>query len=149
MKNFLYTVLLSLIVASCAPGGEQTHKIEDLENFLALVEEENKKDGPVIYSASWISSNFITYDSQKVIADYGTRYTLKSLERSRQASNFDNLDTSPENKRMLSILKSSFVMPPPLDKTLASELSQISTGLEAMYGTGAVSYTHLTLPTKA
>ena len=101
MKNFLYTALLSLIVTSCAPGGEQTHKIEDLENFLALVEEENKKDGPVIYSASWISSNFITYDSQKVIADYGTRYTLKSLERSRQASNFDNLDTSPENKRML------------------------------------------------
>ena len=37
--------------------------------------EENKNDGPVIYSASWISSNFITYDSQKVIADYGTRYT--------------------------------------------------------------------------
>ena len=120
MKNFLYTVLLSLIVTSCAPGGEQTHKIEDLENFLALVEEENKKDGPVIYSASWISSNFITYDSQKVIADYGTRYTLKSLERSRQASNFDNLDTSPENKRMLSILKSSFVMSPPLHESLAA-----------------------------
>ena len=140
MKNFLYTALLSLIVTSCAPGGEQTHKIEDLENFLALVEEENKKDGPVIYSASWISSNFITYDSQKVIADYGTRYTLKSLERSRQASNFDNLDTSPENKRMLSILKSSFVMPPPLDESLAAELSQISTGLEAMYGTGEYCY---------
>ena len=35
MKNFLYTVLLSLNVASCAPGGEQSHKIEDLENFIA------------------------------------------------------------------------------------------------------------------
>ena len=140
MKNFLYLTLISIIVTSCAPGGEQSFETEDLEDFLAIVEEENKKDGPVIYSASWISSNFITYDSQKVIADYGTRYTLKSLERSRQASNFDNLDTSPENKRMLSILKSSFVMPPPLDESLATELSQISTGLQAMYGIGEYCY---------
>ena len=100
----------------------------------------NKKDGPIIYSASWISSNFITYDSQKVIADYGTRYTLKSLERSREASAFDDLSTSTENRRMLNILKSSFVMPPPLNKELASELSSITTSLEAMYGSGEHCY---------
>ena len=37
---------------------------------------------------------------------------------------------------MLNILKSSFVMPPPFDKNLASELSEITTSLEAMYGNG-------------
>ena len=136
MKNFLFLTLICIIVTSCAPSSEQSYQNEDLDKFLALVEEENKKDGPVIYSASWISSNFITYDSQKVIADYGTRYTLKSLERSRQASAFDDLKTTSENRRMLNILKSSFVMPPPLDEDLAAELSEISTGLEAMYGAG-------------
>jgi len=135
MKNFLSLILL-IIVTSCAPSGEQTQTNQDLEEFLANVELENKKDGPVIYSASWISSNFITYDSQKVIADYGTKYTLKSLERSRQAASFDRLNTSRENRRMLNILKSSFVMPPPLDGMLASELSEITTSLEAMYGSG-------------
>ena len=135
MKNFLSLILL-IIVTSCAPSGEQTQTNQDLEEFLANVELENKKDGPVIYSASWISSNFITYDSQKVIADYGTKYTLKSLERSRQAASFDRLNTSKENRRMLNILKSSFVMPPPLDVMLASELSEITTSLEAMYGSG-------------
>ena len=135
MKNFLSLILL-IIVTSCAPSGEQTQTNQDLEEFLANVELENKKDGPVIYSASWISSNFITYDSQKVIADYGTKYTLKSLERSRQAASFDGLNTSKENRRMLNILKSSFVMPPPLDEMLASELSEITTNLEAMYGSG-------------
>ena len=64
MKNFLYLTLISIIVTSCAPGGEQSIETEDLEGFLAMVEEENKKAGTVIYSASWISSNFITYDSQ-------------------------------------------------------------------------------------
>ncbi len=135
MKNFLSLILI-IIVTSCAPSSEQTHTNQELEEFLANVESENKKDGPVIYSASWISSNFITYDSQKVIADYGTKSTLKSLERSREAASFDGLDTSKENQRMLNILKSSFVMPPPLDEELASELSQISTRLEAMYGSG-------------
>ncbi len=135
MKNFLSLILI-IIVTSCAPSSEQTLSNQDLEKFLAKVESENKKDGPVIYSASWISSNFITHDSQKVIADYGTRYTLKSLERSREAASFDGLDTSKENQRMLNILKSSFVMPPPLDEELASELSEITTSLEAMYGSG-------------
>ena len=41
---------------------------------------------------------------------------------------------------MINILKSSFVMPPPLDQDLASELSDISTSLEAMYGTGEHCY---------
>jgi peptidyl-dipeptidase A len=135
MKNFLSLILI-IIVTSCAPSSEQTLTNEDLEEFLANVESENKKDGPVIYSASWISSNFITYDSQKVIADYGTKSTLKSLQRSREAASFDGLDTSKENQRMLNILKSSFVMPPPLDEELASELSEITTSLEAMYGRG-------------
>ena len=135
MKNFLSLILI-IIVTSCAPSSEQTQSNQDLEEFLANVESENKKDGPVIYSASWISSNFITYDSQKVIADYGTKSTLKSLERSREAASFDGLDTSKENQRMLNILKSSFVMPPPLDEELASELSEITTSLEAMYGSG-------------
>ena len=135
MKNFLSLILI-IIVTSCAPSSEQTPNNQDLEEFLANVESENKKDGPVIYSASWISSNFITYDSQKVIADYGTKSTLKSLERSREAASFDGLDTSKENQRMLNILKSSFVMPPPLDEELASELSEITTSLEAMYGSG-------------
>ena len=135
MKNFLSLILI-IIVTSCAPSSEQTPSNQDLEEFLANVESENKKDDPVIYSASWISSNFITYDSQKVIADYGTKSTLKSLERSREAASFDGLDTSKENQRMLNILKSSFVMPPPLDEELASELSEITTSLEAMYGSG-------------
>ena len=140
MKKYLSIYLILLIVASCVPGSEQIDRNKEIDNFLNNIEEENKNDGPVIYSASWISSNFITYDSQKVIADYGTRYTLKSLERAREASAFDDVSTSAENRRMLNILKSSFVMPPPLNKELASELSSITTSLEAMYGSGEHCY---------
>ena len=140
MKIFLSMICIIFIVSSCDNSSEQNSQNRILEDFLTKVEEENKKYGPIISSASWISSNFITFDSQKVIADYGTRYTLNSLEKARKASNFDNVLTSPENRRMLNILKSSFVMPPPLDESLASELSEITTGLEAMYGSGEYCY---------
>ncbi len=140
MKKLLKIILMSVIVTSCAPSSEKSNMKEDLDNFLLDVEKEYKEESPVINSASWISSNFITYDSQKVIADYGTRYTLKSLETSRRAADFNNVDTSPEQKRMLNILKSSFVMPPPFDTNLAKELSEITTSLEAMYGNGEYCY---------
>ena len=140
MKIFLSMISIAFIVASCDTSSELNSQNQKLEDFLSKVEEENKKDGPIISSASWISSNFITFDSQKVIADYGTRYTLNSLEKARKASSFDNIKTSPENNRMLKILKSSFVMPPPLDESLASELSEITTSLEAMYGAGEYCY---------
>ena len=140
MKIFLSMISIVFIVASCDTSSELNSQNQKLEDFLSKVEEENKKDGPIISSASWISSNFITFDSQKVIADYGTRYTLNSLEKARKASSFDNIKTSPENNRMLKILKSSFVMPPPLDESLARELSEITTSLEAMYGSGEYCY---------
>ena len=136
MKKFLSILSILVIVTSCVPSGEQTNQIEDLDVFLDEVENENLEFGPIISSASWISSNFITFDSQKIIADYGTRYTLDALNKARRASSFDGLEVSDEKRRMLNILKTSFVMPPPLDNELAAELSKITTSLGAIYGSG-------------
>ena len=136
MKKFLIILSIIVIVTSCVPSGEQTNQIEDLDVFLNEVENENLEFGPIISSESWISSKFITFDSQKVIADYGTRYTLDALDKARRASSFDDLEVSDEKRRMLNILKTSFVMPPPLDSELAAELSKITTSLGAMYGSG-------------
>ena len=140
MKKIFTLIAICAIVTSCGQSGEQSKSSEDLEKFLASVESENLLEGPTVSSASWISSNFITYDSQKVIADYSKRYTLKALETSRNASSFNDLVTTSSNRRQLELLKSSFVMPPPFDDKLAGELSEISTKLEAMYGSGKHCY---------
>ena len=121
MKKIIFIIAMIAIVASCAKTGEQSKSIEDLETFLEKVEKQNIEEGPIISSASWISSNFITYDSQKVIADYSKRYSINSLERAREASLFNNFETTKDNRRKLELLKSSFVMPPPLDESLAKE----------------------------
>ena len=140
MKKIFTLIAVCAIVTSCGQTGEQSLTSEDLEIFLESVEQENLIEGPTVSSASWISSNFITYDSQKVIADYSKRYTLKALETSRKASSFNELSTTSLNRRQLELLKGSFVMPPPFNDDLAGELSDISTKLEAMYGSGKHCY---------
>jgi peptidyl-dipeptidase A len=136
-KLLLSTLLLSIVViSSCSSQQASALNESDVEIFLERVELEDKTLGPVASSAYWIGSNFITYDSQKVVADYGKRFQLLALERARQAATFDKVQVSEENRRKLNLIKNSFVMPSPLDDALAGEIAGISAKLDAMYGTG-------------
>ncbi|MDC3381153.1 M2 family metallopeptidase [Gammaproteobacteria bacterium] len=136
-KLLLSTVLLSIVViSSCSSQQAPVLDESDVETFLERVELEDKTLGPVASSAYWLQANFITYDSQKVVADYGKRFQLLALERARQASTFDDVEVSEENRRKLNLIKNSFVMPSPLDDTLAGEIANIMAELDAMYGAG-------------
>ena len=136
-KLLLSTVLLSIVViSSCSSQQTPALNESDVETFLERVELEDKTLGPVASSAYWLQANFITYDSQKVVADYGKRFQLLALERARQASTFDDVEVSEENRRKLNLIKNSFVMPSPLDDTLAGEIANIMAELDAMYGAG-------------
>ena len=136
-KFLLSTIFFSILVfSSCSSQQPNALTESDAEAFLQRVELEDKTLGPIVSSAYWIGANFITYDSQKVVADYGKRYQLLALERAREASSFDNVQVSEENRRKLNLIKSSFVMPSPLNEELAGEISSISAELDAMYGTG-------------
>ncbi|MDC1484891.1 M2 family metallopeptidase [Gammaproteobacteria bacterium] len=136
-KLLLSTVLLSIVViSSCSSQQAPALNESDVETFLERVELEDKTLGPVASSAYWLQANFITYDSQKVVADYGKRFQLLALERARQASIFDDVEVSEENRRKLNLIKNSFVMPSPLDDTLAGEIANIMAELDAMYGAG-------------
>ena len=136
-KLLLSTVLLSIVViSSCSSQQAPALNESDVEAFLERVELEDKTLGPVASSAYWLQANFITYDSQKVVADYGKRFQLLALERARQASTFDDVEVSNENRRKLNLIKNSFVMPSPLDDNLAGEIANIMAELDAMYGAG-------------
>ena len=136
-KLLLSTVLLSIVViSSCSSQQAPALNESDVETFLERVELEDKTLGPVASSAYWLQANFITYDSQKVVADYGKRFQLLALDRARQASTFDDVEVSEENRRKLNLIKNSFVMPSPLDDALAGEIANIMAELDAMYGAG-------------
>ena len=129
-------MLSIVVISSCSSQQAPALNESDVETFLERVELEDKTLGPVASSAYWLQANFITYDSQKVVADYGKRFQLLALERARQASTFDDVEVSGDNRRKLNLIKNSFVMPSPLDDTLAGEIANIMAELDAMYGAG-------------
>ena len=137
MNKLFILVTTILITVSCSTNDSKAKTISDVETFLERVEQEDKALGPVISSAYWISSNFITYDSQMIVADFGKRYSLMSVERANEAATFDSLDLPEDMRRKLDLIKGGFVMPAPLDEELAGELADIESELGAMYGSGS------------
>ena len=136
MKKIIVIASYIMVISACTNTHASEIKESDAKEFLAEYEQKYIEDGPVISSAFWMASNFISHDSQVIAADYSKRYTLDALESARMAATFDDLDLDPLDRRALNLIKNGFVMPPPLDDDLAGELSQIMTELEAMYGTG-------------
>ena len=136
MKRF-YTFLASLLlIVSYSDTNSSTYTEADALEFLERIEKEDETLGPIASSAYWIGSNFITYDSQKIVSDFGMRLQLLSW-KGQGAALFNNSELSDSTRRKLDLIKGSFVMPSPYDSELAKELSNISTELEAMYGTGS------------
>jgi len=136
MKKIFLSICILAFIVGCSNDQGSNLSEDDVKEFLSEYEKKYTQDGPVISSAFWIASNFISHDSQVIAADYSKRYTLDALESARTAASFDGLDLDPLDRRALNLIKNGFVMPPPLDEDLAGELSQIMTELEAMYGTG-------------
>ena len=132
-KLFIYTFTI-LLLQGCSNETKLTE--EDAILFLDEMEEFSAEEGPIASSAYWISSNFITYDSQKVVADYSKRYSLLSVENARRAAEFDDVDVTKDTRRKLNFVKSGFVMPSPLDEGLATEIANLKAELSAMYGSG-------------
>ena len=81
-KIFLSICILALIVGCSNDQGSNLSE-DDVKEFLSEYEKKYTQDGPVISSAFWIASNFISHDSQVIAADYSKRYTLDALESAR------------------------------------------------------------------
>ena len=78
MKRF-YTFLASLLlIVACSDTNSSTYTEADALEFLERIEKEDETLGPIASSAYWIGSNFITYDSQKIVSDFGMRLQLLS-----------------------------------------------------------------------
>ena len=119
MSYFLRFLLPIFILISCTDSADSVTE-QDAKDFLAEVQEKAVTEGQYILCVL-DSVNFITHDSQKVAADFSKRGILESLEQARTAATFDNLELDPADRRALNIIKNGFVMPPPLDDSLAEK----------------------------
>ncbi|QYJ99905.1 M2 family metallopeptidase [Shewanella psychrotolerans] len=109
------------------PIAEAQQFIQDAEANLAQLSIEQNR-------AEWIYSNFITEDTAALSASVAERQTATSVRLATKAAEFAGLPLKKDEQRKLNILRSSLVLPAPLDPVKNAELANISAELNGLYG---------------
>ncbi|MFQ5694682.1 MAG: M2 family metallopeptidase, partial [Terriglobia bacterium] len=86
--------------------------------------------------ASWVQSNFITHDTERLAAEAQKDVIAATMELAAQATRFDGLDLPADVARKLALLKLSVSLPAPSDPAKQSELTTIVASMESTYGKG-------------
>ncbi len=108
----------------------------DADAFVARVNQEYKAVYPDLTAAQWLSSTYITDDTQAVAAKANERYLTLLNTWIKAAKPFEGQKMSPESARTILLLKLSTAMPPPDDAKKLEELTRIATKMEGDYGAG-------------
>jgi peptidyl-dipeptidase A len=120
------------------PAAEQAQQIDS----AAAIEFINKAEADLASlnveanRAEWIYSNFITDDTAALSAAMGEKVTSTSVRYATEAAKYAHVELDAVNARKLNSLRSSLVLPAPLDPAKNAELASIASELNGMYGKG-------------
>lgn len=130
-----WILALLLITAGCGKTGNPP-QTDDPEEFVVEMEAQLLDLWVKRERASWVQSNFITEDTEKIAADASKDVIAATVELAAQAAYFEGKPMSDETARKLRRLKTSLTMVAPSDAALQAELAEITTGMESLYGKG-------------
>jgi len=122
------------VTAAAPPAGQPT-----LEEARRFVEEANTRLLALNdrqQRAEWVQATYITDDTETIAAEAREAGIAATTEMALAARRFDSLALPPDVARQLRLIKLSLVLPAPADPALRSELTQIASALEGMYGKG-------------
>lgn len=144
------TVALALGLTACNDAQSKTDKTATAEasvintapdkaQAIAFINDAEAKMAELSIEsnrAEWIYSNFITDDTAALSAAVGEKVSAASVKFATEAAKYANVELDPINARKLNILRSALVLPAPLDPAKNTELAQISSELNGLYGKG-------------
>ncbi|KAF1709374.1 peptidase M20 [Pseudoxanthomonas kalamensis DSM 18571] len=134
--------LIALSACKKEPAGTGTAtpeppKGETADEFIVRVNDELRAMYPELTSAQWLSNTYINDDSQLLASKANERYLSQLNDWIEQARKFEGQPMSQETARAIHLLKLMTAMPAPKDPAKLSELAQIATRMEGMYGAGS------------
>jgi peptidyl-dipeptidase A len=86
--------------------------------------------------AAWVYSTYITPDSEALNARANQAYIEAVAKYAKEATRFDNVDLSADERRQMNLLKLALVLVTPSDSARAEELTRIAASMEGSYGRG-------------
>ena len=148
----LLPLLLILTIVACEkPDKSQSVGVDsaaakaltaaDAKAFVDEAERQLESQSQESGRMSWVYSNFITEDTEKLSALAGMKYTELQVRLAGEAADFNGVTgIDKDTQRKLGILRSSIVMPAPSDSAKTSEQSEIGAKMSSMYGKGEYCY---------
>jgi len=109
---------------------------QDADSFVKDVNEDLKRLWTVSERTNWVKSTYITHDTEKLAAQAQERVMEYTSTKIKEARRFEGLELLPDTARSLYLLKYSAGLPAPSDAALRSELAEIASKLESLYGKG-------------
>jgi peptidyl-dipeptidase A len=109
----------------------------EADAFVAMVNDELEKKGPLWSAAAWVAATYITDDTQSLSSKATAEY-LEFVGRAIEgAKRFDNTaGLSPATARSLKLIKLGSSLPSPKDPAQREELAKLAAKMEANYGSG-------------
>ena len=144
LNKFNLSVLIVALSASfVACNSESKSEIiepeltsEDAEIFVLEAQQELQKLQLRSAQASWVYQTYINTDTASLSAYMSEKHNSLSTKLAKQAATFNELDVAEDTRRKLDLMRYSLVLPTPADPLKSARLSQISSDLEGMYGSG-------------
>jgi peptidyl-dipeptidase A len=132
-----------LLVTSCGgnpmasqPSGTSGLSGGDATSFVKAAEAKYLDVAIRDSRASWVQSNFITFDTEAIAAAAKEESNRTIKELAEAARGFDGQNLPPDLARKLRLLKLSLVAPAPRDEKERKELTEIGVSMESKYGAG-------------
>jgi peptidyl-dipeptidase A len=137
MRNRLvpFTLLALLTSAACGGRGPAT-SATDVKAFLTRVNDALYRLNVEDSRAAWVQQNFITDDTEAISARASQVLIEAVAQFAKEATAFDRVQVTPEERRQLDLLKLSLVMAPPPDSRESEEMTKAASRLDGLYGKG-------------
>jgi peptidyl-dipeptidase A len=109
---------------------------ETADQFVARINSEFRDSYAELSAAQWISSTYITDDSEMLAAKANERWLTQLNGWIQQERRFEGRQMSPATARSIMLLKLMSSMPAPRDPEHLAELTRIASRMEGTYGAG-------------
>src|SRR5207244_12418028 len=131
-------VVMCVATAGCARTSSSSAPptAGDAKTFLDHVNEATLKLGIAQSQAGWVQQNFITDDTEAIAARASQAANDAGARFAKESTKYDKVDVPADQRRMLTLLKTSLVLATPADPKESDELSKIMARLESAYGKG-------------
>ena len=128
-------ILVALTASACARSAAGPTR-SDAKAFLDNANQTTLKLGVEEARAGWVQQTFITDDTEALSAKALQAAVDASARFAKEATKFDKVDVPADQRRQLTLLKTSLVLATPADPKDSDELTAIVARLESAYGKG-------------